>query len=188
MNNKSQTFGLGLLITGVLFAYTGIRNVTIAQAIQGKSESNPSSAGRLAGIALQGSDTPAPESSPSPNAGKLPVGVVNWTNPEGNKVPVAAWIYPLLKAAKATGKWAGHVNSGWRSKAEQAAIYNSGQRPAAKPGTSNHEGTVFPRGAVDVRDASGLARALKSVPGGSALVWAGSKDPVHFSHPHNGSY
>lgn len=167
---------------GTLFAYTGIRNVSIAEAIQGKTDSNPSSAGKLAGIALQGTDKKsAPESSPSPD--NLPVGVGTF---DGH--PVALWIIPLLKAARATGIWKGKVNSGYRTKAEQTTIYNSGVRPAAKPGTSNHEGYIFPRGAVDVSDASGLARALKKVPGGNVLVWAGSKDPVHFSHPHNGSY
>lgn len=189
MNTKSQTFGLGLLITGVLFTYTGIRNVSIAQAISGDTESKPSSAGNLAGIALEGTDSPESSPSPSEPTGPLPVGVVRpkakW-NPH-NK-PIAAWIAPLLAAAYKTGDWKGAVDSGFRTKAEQTSIYASGVRPAAKPGTSNHEGYVFPRGAVDVSDASGLNRALKKVPGGSVLVWAGSKDPVHFSHPHNGSY
>ena len=61
-------------------------------------------------------------------------------------------------------------------------------RPAAVPGTSNHEGTVYPRGAVDVSDASQLSSVLSRSPYASTLVWAGSKDPVHFSHPHGGSY
>jgi hypothetical protein len=99
--------------------------------------------------------------------------------------PVAAWIKPELQYARAHG-WKGTVNSGVRSFAEQTAIYNSGRRPAAKPGTSNHEGTQFPRGAVDVTDAQTLARILRRK--GSPLVWAGGKDPVHFSHPHAGGY
>lgn len=101
--------------------------------------------------------------------------------------PVAAWIAPILQYARKQG-WKGSVNSGWRSLEEQTRIYNSGVRPAAKPGTSNHEGADFPRGAVDVSEAAQLAEILKRSKYRNLLVWAGSKDPVHFSHPHNGSY
>jgi hypothetical protein len=104
---------------------------------------------------------------------------------EGKKV--AAWIKPALVYARNHG-WKGQVNSGYRSFADQIRIYNSGVRPAAKPGTSNHEGTDFPRGAVDVSDAQTLARILSRSPYGKRLKWAGAKDPVHFSHPHGGSY
>ena len=109
-------------------------------------------------------------------------GVANF---EGKKV--AAWIAPALVYARQHG-WKGQVNSGFRSFADQTRIYNSGVRPAAKPGTSNHEGTQFPRGAVDVSDAQTLSRILQNSPYGQRLKWAGAKDPVHFSHPHSGSY
>lgn len=100
---------------------------------------------------------------------------------------VAAWIDPILKYAQQHG-WKGSVSSGYRSKAEQERIYDSGVRPAAVPGTSNHEKAAFPGGAVDVTEAEQLAQILKHSPYAGTLVWAGSKDPVHFSHPHNGSY
>lgn len=100
---------------------------------------------------------------------------------------VAAWIAPALQAARQNG-WKGAVTSGYRSFADQTRIYNSGVRPAAKPGTSNHEGTTFPRGAVDVTDPQGLSRALQNTPYARKLQWAGGKDPVHFSHPENGHY
>lgn len=102
---------------------------------------------------------------------------------EGKRV--AAWIKPELEYARQHG-WKGQVNSGYRSFADQTRIYNSGVRPAAKPGTSNHEGTEFPRGAVDVSDAETLSRILRRKK--SPLIFAGAKDPVHFSHPHGGSY
>jgi hypothetical protein len=101
--------------------------------------------------------------------------------------PVAAWIKPILDYARQKG-WKGGVNSGYRSYADQVRIYNSGVRPAARPGTSNHEFTAFPGGAVDVSDAQTLSNILQNSPYRDVLVWAGSKDPVHFSHPHNGSY
>lgn len=100
---------------------------------------------------------------------------------------VAAWIAPALAYARKHG-WKGSVTSGFRSFADQTRIYNSGVRPAAKPGTSNHEGAEFPRGAVDVSDAAQLSAILQKSPYGKLLQWAGPKDPVHFSHPHDGSY
>jgi hypothetical protein len=104
---------------------------------------------------------------------------------EGKKV--AAWIAPILTYARQHG-WQGTVNSGYRSLADQTRIYNSGVRPAARPGTSNHEFTAFPGGAIDASDAQTLARILQRSPYANKLVWAGAKDPVHFSHPHNGAY
>jgi hypothetical protein len=100
--------------------------------------------------------------------------------------PVARWIAPILEQARKAG-WKGTVNSGYRSVQEQARIYNSGVRPAAKPGQSNHNFTAFPGGAVDVSDAPQLAQILKRM-GVKSLQWAGAKDPVHFSHPRNGTY
>lgn len=113
---------------------------------------------------------------------KMPKGVAQY----GGK-PVAAWIAPILAYARQHG-WRGTVTSGYRSLGQQTAIYNSGVRPAAKPGQSNHEMTAFPGGAVDVSDAQQLSAILLRSPYARALVYAGSKDPVHFSHPHNGSY
>jgi hypothetical protein len=111
-------------------------------------------------------------------------GLVNWSPaPHHNKI--ASWIAPELRKAQARG-WRGAVTSGWRSLADQTAIWNSGVRPAARPGTSNHEQANFPGGAVDASDAPSLGRILASFR--SPLVWAGAKDPVHFSHPHGGGY
>jgi len=100
--------------------------------------------------------------------------------------PVAAWIAPILQRAREAG-WQGTVSSGYRSFAEQTRIYRSGVRPAAVPGTSNHEFAGYPGGAVDVTDPAGLAAILRRL-GISTLRWAGGKDPPHFSHPHGGHY
>ena len=118
--------------------------------------------------------------------GAVPGGAAGTVMDPSGKL-VAGWIEPILGWARQHG-WRGSVTSGYRSLAQQTAIYNSGVRPAAVPGTSNHEGTVYPRGAVDVSDASQLSSVLSRSPYASTLVWAGSKDPVHFSHPHGGSY
>lgn len=101
--------------------------------------------------------------------------------------PVAAWIAPILQYARRQG-WKGTITSGYRSVAEQARIYNSGQRPAAKPGQSNHQFTGYPGGAVDVSDPQGLAAVIARSKYRGLLTWAGAKDPPHFSHPHNGGY
>jgi hypothetical protein len=101
--------------------------------------------------------------------------------------PVAKWIAPILAYATQHG-WQGTVNSGYRTLAQQTKIYDSGVRPAAVPGTSNHEMTAYPGGAVDVSNAQQLSQILLRSPYAKLLVYAGSKDPVHFSHPHNGSY
>lgn len=114
--------------------------------------------------------------------GAMPKGVARF-----GATPVAAWIKPILEYARAHG-WQGTLTSGYRSLADQTRIYNSGVRPAAKPGTSNHEFTTFPGGAVDATNAAQLSAILMKSPYAKTLVWAGGKDPVHFSHPHNGGY
>ncbi len=102
--------------------------------------------------------------------------------------PVAEWIAKILIDARKAGV-AFTVSSGFRSYAEQAAIYNSGVRPAAVPGTSHHEGKAYPDGAVDITPgAEALAAWLGHSRFASALIYAGSKDPVHFSHPYGGGY
>lgn len=156
-------------------------------------------------ITLPGTST---DSSGGRFGGPLPGGVTvpsaAW-NPA--KRPIAKWIVPYLSwAASASrggagsmgparrgaggggARWTGTVTSGYRSHAEQTRIWNSGVRPAARPGTSNHEGSTYPRGAVDVTQAAQLSATLRAKPGPHLLSWAGAKDPVHFSHPHGGSY
>src|SRR6266702_4463283 len=101
--------------------------------------------------------------------------------------PIASWILPILVYARAHG-WKGTVTSGYRTREEQQRIYNSGVKPAAQPGTSNHERTKFPGGAVDVTEARELSEILANSPYRGQLSWAGNKDPVHFSHPEGGTY
>ena len=116
----------------------------------------------------------------------LPEGDISGTKVfEGTRI--AGWIVPILQYARQHG-WTGQINSGFRTYAEQKAIWDSGVRPAARPGQSNHEGANFPRGAVDVSNAEQLSEILLQSPYATTLVFAGSVDPVHFSHPHDGSY
>lgn len=158
--------------------------IQIAQTLQGLQDV-PAQTKTVRGKLRKVKGTGAPGSQPnardySPKAYK---GTATF---DGKRV--AAWIKPALQYARAHG-WKGTVSSGFRSYKEQYNIYYvQGIRPAAVPGTSNHEGSQFPRGAVDVTDAPQLSQILKNSPYAKALIWAGSKDPVHFSHPHNGGY
>ncbi len=98
-------------------------------------------------------------------------------------VPIAAWIAPELKWAQRQG-WGGSVTSGYRSYAEQAVLYArylAGGPLAAAPGTSEHESTRYPGGAVDVTDYTTLSRIAPRYPGAQKLIWFGPGDPVHFS-------
>lgn len=145
--------------------------LVLAAGLNAAQDSPSTATARTAGV-----------SKPDPAGGSTPSGVVSF---EGKKV--AAWIAPALRYGRTHG-WKGQVTSGFRSYADQKRIYDSGVRPAAKPGTSNHEGADFPRGAVDVSDAAQLAEILRRSPYGRKLIYAGAKDPVHFSHPHSGGY
>jgi hypothetical protein len=121
----------------------------------------------------------------------LPEGDISGTKVfEGTRV--AGWIAPILQYARQHG-WTGQVTSGFRSYEKQKELWDNranNSNPVAPPGTSNHEGSKFPRGAVDVDTASAeqLSQILLQSPYAATLVYAASKDPVHFSHPHDGSY
>lgn len=93
-------------------------------------------------------------------------------------------LLPRVKAALAWARshgWTGGVNSGFRSRAEQAALYaaylNGTGNLAAPPGSSNHEGGE----AIDVSDTEGFARAMASAPPGARLFRRVPGEPWHFS-------
>lgn len=100
-------------------------------------------------------------------------------NPLGK--PIANWIVPVLQWASQNG-WTGTVTSGYRSFAAQAKINAEGLF-SATAGTSNHETTSYPGGAVDVTDPSQLISVLKSYTGADKLIGGvlGTVDPEHFS-------
>jgi 3D (Asp-Asp-Asp) domain-containing protein len=198
---------------GIAAGEAGLTRSEIAAAARGDrgARVNPILA------AIQGAQTPVTREVKIPGStggagaastGPLPSGVsrpgAKW-NPA--RLPIAKWIVPYLSAAArgggssgagsrgparrgagSAGRWTGTVTSGFRTLAQQTRIWKSGVRPAAKPGTSNHEKSTFPGGAVDVTQASLLSQVLARLPGKHLLRWAGAKDPVHFSYPHGGSY
>lgn len=173
---------------------SGARSALLTQYLSSRSSDASKDSGNLLNLGLSlkdAQDTPAQTKTVKVKtpASKGPVdtsakGTVNF----GGK-PVAAWMVPILKYARSKG-WKGGINSGYRSYAKQKQIYDSGVRPAAVPGTSRHEGSKYPLGAIDVSDAATLNRIINSSnsPYKGKLTWAGSKDPVHFSHPTGGGY
>lgn len=102
-----------------------------------------------------------------------------------NRRKIANWIVRELTWAHDHG-WSGFVTSGLRTFAEQKALYElflRGGNIAAKPGESNHEGYVYPRGAIDTPQAEQLNRVLVTNRA-HKLLWAethGLADFVHFS-------
>lgn len=93
-------------------------------------------------------------------------------------------LLPRVKAALAFAKangWGGSVTSGFRSYAEQAALYaaylNGTGNLAAPPGSSNHEGGQ----AVDVSDTEGFARAMALMGPNKRLYRRIPGEPWHFS-------
>lgn len=183
-----MTFAFALITVGVILGRSGWTNRSIAATIRSDTAPEP----KIDASDILGSMPHATggKGAPIPTGGTLG-GLASTVRATGTITfdgkPVAAWIAPILKYGRAHG-WKGHVTSGWRSFAEQTRIYNSGVRPAAKPGSSNHEKTVFPGGAVDVTEADQLSAILLKSPYSKFLVHAGPKDPPHFSYPHNGSY
>lgn len=177
-----MTPAIGLLVIGGILLVAGWKNRPVLDVALGReTERGQGGVSDASGVASSPGGVPGGQLGP-------PLAPTKGTTKFQGKV-VAGWIAPILQWARNHG-WTGHVESGFRTYQEQKDIYNSGVRPAARPGFSNHEGSQFPRGAVDIDrvSAPALARILRASPYRDTLVWAGAKDPVHFSHPHGGSY
>jgi hypothetical protein len=168
----------------------------------GPVQAAPDVSALLDAVRTQGQDVPqqqaaagtAAPSSPS-GGGNPSAAPASYKGPKYAKFDgktVAGWIAPALEYARKQG-WKGTVNEGLRSTETQARYYRemqAGQRagPVAKPGTSHHRGVVYPLGAVDVSNPDQLSEILRRSPFANKLVWAGSKDRPHFSHPFAGGY
>lgn len=97
---------------------------------------------------------------------------------------VAAWMIPWLQRSRAAG-WRGVLVSGWRDPAysEQLCYQMCGQPtcPGRCAGrNSNHSGSVYPAGAVDVSDYYNF-KAIQFRIQSPLRNYLGSADPVHFS-------
>lgn len=182
-----MTFIFGSWTLGAALLYSAIKNISLLQLVKGEpGQGQPSSI--VEGVfAKAAARTVTPKTSAEGVSGPVATsarGLSTWTNPDGSKVKIAKWIFFELKRVG----WHGFIESGFRDNQEQAEACAHTSGPCAAPGESNHQGKVFPKGAIDVRQSETAALDRKLKANHSPLVYAGAKDPVHFSHPHDGSY
>lgn len=100
--------------------------------------------------------------------------------------PVANWMVPYLQWAREHG-WRGTLVSGWRDpNYSKSLCYRMCGAPSC-PGrcaglSSNHVGSVKPRGAIDVTDYQRFGQLMRQCPHQPHIFNAlGARDPVHFS-------
>jgi hypothetical protein len=136
-------------------------------------------AARKAGIVLPTGNTAASFA----NAGVGASGEIEMPEAPWNPLlkPIASWIVPVLQWAYGHG-WKGTVTSGYRTYYEQSRL-NAAGAFSAPAGSSNHETTAYPGGAVDVTSPSDLISVLRKYPGPEKLIGGvlGPIDPEHFS-------
>jgi hypothetical protein len=177
-----MTFIFGAWTVGAALLFSAVKNVTLIQMLKGEpGEGQPSSI--VEGVFSRGA-RPSPKGGQVGSEGVALRGLYVWTNPDGSKVPICKWIASELKRVG----FKGHIESGYRSKADQARVCATGVKPCATPGKSRHQGKKFPNCAIDVPEAEAVELDKKLRAAHSPLKYAGNKDPVHFSHPYGGSY
>lgn len=193
-----MTFGFALMAVGWILMESGWSNSSISDVLKGISKTIPTSyspgagdtgfisylTGGTSGAVSGVGEAVTPRSGGSGRAvpgAKLPVGVTSF---DGK--PCAKWVAAELQWAREHG-WKGRLESGYRSKADQERVCATGVTPCAKPGTSNHEGKRFPKGAADVTNPEELDAVL-SHKHGRKLKYTGKTigDVPHFSSGLNG--
>jgi hypothetical protein len=153
---------------GVWFTNSALQGVSLADAFTGKGATLDPSGSVPGGNAPDGSTSTT--GSPDTDTPQVSGGKGGTTTIDGH--PVANWVAVQVFAARAYG-WTGAVTSGYRTYAEQvqACIHVCGNPngcpgTCAKPGTSNHRGTRYPLGAVDITNGpqfdAALARAKRA--------------------------
>lgn len=175
-----MTLGFLLFTTGATLIYTSLNNMTVADLLKNRPSSLSST--DIFGGSSGGSGASGKSAGTN---GPTPAGIGQF---DGK--PVCNWIIPWLQKARKAG-WTGSVNSGYRSPAEQAQACqqvcgnpNGCGNDCAAPGSSNHQGTSFPKCAVDVTEAQQLISIFKKI--GAPLVFDPSDAcQCHFSHTGN---
>lgn len=172
-----MTPAVAALVMGGILLVAGFQGRNVIDVALGREGKIPDSTvdDNLAPYGVTSADLPnLPELTTGPGGG-LPSGTAQFDG-----YPVAKWIIPALRWARNNGHWTGKVTSGWRD--PKRVITPSPGLPVAPQGKSNHNGTVYPRGAVDVSDPDGLERAMRSYPGHPKLHRGTAiGDPIHFS-------
>jgi hypothetical protein len=172
----------GELVAGGVLIDAAVKGASIPDVIRGVAGSAPTTSSTVASTGgATSSTTPAPSLAGIPTT-QGPAGTsVPLTSWNPLHKPIADWIIPVLQWASEHG-WTGTVTSGYRTYAQQAQINASGAY-SATAGTSNHETTSYPGGAVDVSDPTGLEKVLAGYTGIDKLIGGvlGAVDPEHFS-------
>lgn len=179
-----MTFAFALMAAGWVLMESGWSNSSVSDVLKGLSVRSGGAgdtgfisylAGASGGVSAAVAPGTGGEGKSVPGA-KLPIGVTTF---DGK--PCAKWVADELKWARQHG-WTGRLESGYRSKADQERVCATGVKPCATPGTSNHEGKRYPKGAADVTEAAQLDQVL-SRKRGRKLKWTGKSinDDVHFS-------
>jgi len=186
-----MTFAFAAFTFGAIFIFTAFKDMNIADFLRGDTNEDANTASFLptdvqsrlvayatgGGSGTGGSGQATLTSGTSSGGVRTGRGLKTWTNPDGSKEAIAAWIYAELIRLGAKGKI--QINSGFRTYAEQVEACKHAS-PCATPGTSNHEKKTYPGGAIDVQNYDTL-NALIRRKGGSSLKWYGSGDVWHFS-------
>lgn len=180
---------IALIAIGAILILSASRGQSITDLINGVSPSDSGkddgSLGGLFGTTGSGGDDT--DVSTDSHAFTVVPSVVNIKPQVIDGIKVAGWIAYIVRWARAHG-WTGVVTSGIRSDEQQRqACINVCGNPngcpgtCAKPGTSNHRGTIFPSGAVDVTNYVQFASVLKNYPGGPPIINDLPSDLGHFS-------
>ena len=177
---------IATILVGYALVYQALTGESLAGLFSSQvGKLNPKGGRGGSGGSVTPSAPPAGDSLTEPERPGLP-GVTSGTRViDGHQV--AGWIAPVVLWARDHG-WPGQVTSGYRSDSAQrdACIHVCGNPngcpgTCAPPGQSNHRGTKYPLGAVDVSYPAEFARAIASYPGGPPVKNDLPSDRVHFS-------
>lgn len=192
-----MTWALALGIFGALWLKSSVENRSVQDVLRGVLDAargkgpgesgfttdllaeivNPVAAAVASGADVAGATRPA-----GAGGGPAQGGSISGVGTYDGK-PVAKWIIPWLEKSRAAG-WAGHVTSGYRTPEYSESLCMEMCGAPSCPGTcagrsSNHSGTTYPHGAVDVTDETNFGRIQRQI--GSPLRNALPSDRVHFS-------
>lgn len=178
-----------LITIGSVMAISAVEGIGITDVLKGVM------GGKIDPRGGSGATTSTDPNAPPDASPTDPVGAGITSNPLGGLTgtttidgkPVANWIAKVVLWARTHG-WTGQVTSGVRTAAEQSAACiavcgnpNGCPGRCAAPGQSNHRGSIWPIGAVDVTNPDQFEQVISGYPGGAPIKRALASDPVHFS-------
>lgn len=162
-----MTFPFAAFTLGAILIYTAFKDASIGDLLTGVTDSTenvPFLGSATAAVTSRaggnGSGGVSPGNFPTfggtpkaPGAIKKLKGTTQWKNPDGSSVTIAKWMNAYLLAIGAKGKIA--LNNSFRTPQESHDICMGMCGAPSCPGvcagrSSNHSGTVWPAGAIDL--------------------------------------